>query len=65
MRSKLEGIERRVRVSGLIVLTGLLIELLVLRWSHPTAFLAFALIGMPLVGAGVLIFLYSLVSVRQ
>jgi hypothetical protein len=54
-----------VRVSGLLVLTGLLIELLVLRWSHPTAFLAFALIGMPLVGAGVLIFLYSLVSVRQ
>jgi hypothetical protein len=65
MRSRLEGIERRVRVSGLLVLTGLLIELLVLRWSHPTAFLAFALIGMPLVGAGVLIFLYSLVSVRQ
>lgn len=54
-----------MRVSGLLVLTGLLLELLALRWSHPTAFLAFALIGMPLVGVGVLIFLYSLVSVRQ
>jgi hypothetical protein len=65
MRSRLEGIEWRVRVSGLLALTGLLLELLALRWSHPAAFLAFALIGMPLVGVGVLIFLYSLVSVRR
>jgi hypothetical protein len=57
--------ERRVKISAALVLVGLLIELLALRWSHPTAFLAFAMIGIPFVGAGILVFLYSLVSIKE
>jgi hypothetical protein len=44
---------------------GLLMELVALNGSHPMAFLAFALVGVPLVGAGILVFLYSLVSVKE
>jgi hypothetical protein len=55
-------IERRVRIAAAPVACGLLVELLVLLGSHPKAFLTFALAGIPLVGAGVLAFLYSLVS---
>jgi hypothetical protein len=56
---------RRVRVSAILLFTGLLIELLALNGSHPMAFLTFALAGVPLVGAGILVFLYSLVSVKE
>jgi hypothetical protein len=57
--------ERRVKISAVLVLLGLLIELIALRWSHPTAFLAFALIGIPCVAAGIIVFLYSLVSIKE
>jgi hypothetical protein len=57
--------QRRVRMAAMLISAGLLVELLALRWSHPMAFLAFALIGIPLVGAGLLAFLYSLISVKD
>lgn len=57
--------DRRLRVAGILVLAGLLIECLALRWTHPTAFLAFAMIGVPVVLAGVLWFLFSLVSTKE
>jgi hypothetical protein len=55
-------IERRIRWSGLLVVAGLLLQMLTLPWTHPLAFLCFLLVGCPLVGAGILLFLYSLVS---
>jgi hypothetical protein len=54
-------IERYLRLSGLLVITGLIIEALSLIWSHPTAFLVFMFIGGALMGLGILIFLISLV----
>lgn len=54
--------ERRLRWAGILVLLGVLVEGVALRWSHPTAFLVLAFIGMPLVMLGVLLFLWSLVS---
>jgi hypothetical protein len=57
--------ERRLRVSAAFVSLGLIVELTALRWSHPTAFLVFAFAGIPLVGAGIVVFLYSLVSMTE
>jgi hypothetical protein len=57
--------ERRLRISGVFVLLGLLIEVLALRWIHPAAFLVFAFIGIPIGSLGIVIYLYSLVSVRS
>jgi hypothetical protein len=56
--------ERRLRVAGIFVLTGLLVEVLALRWVHPAAFLVFAFIGIPIASLGIVIYLYSLVSLR-
>ena len=58
-------IERRVRIAAILVAAGLLVEVLVLRGLRPAAFLIFVLAGIPLVAAGVLVFLYSLVSLRD
>jgi len=53
---------RRLRISGILVLLGLLTELLSLLWSHPASFLAFILIGGSFLLSGMLFFLYSLVA---
>jgi hypothetical protein len=57
--------QRRLRIAGLFVLLGLLIEVLALRWIHPAAFLVFAFIGIPIGSLGIAIYLYSLVSLRS
>lgn len=58
-------IERRLRWAGLLIALGLAIQLITFVWIHPLAFIAFAVIGCPLVAAGVLLYLYSLVSHHQ
>jgi len=55
-------LERRIRWSGLLIAVGLLLQLLTLPLTHPLAFVGFALLGCPLAAAGMLFFLYSLVS---
>jgi hypothetical protein len=55
-------IERRVRWSGLLVVAGLVLQMLTLLSIHPLAFVSFLLLGCPLVAAGMLLYLYSLVS---
>ena len=57
--------QSRVRAAAALVAIGLLIQLLALRRADPPSFLAFVLVGIPVVAAGVLLFLYSLVSVRE
>lgn len=55
-------IERRLRVSGVLLILGLSVEATSLRWSHPTAFLVFLFLGGLFWGGGILLYLYSLVS---
>jgi RsiW-degrading membrane proteinase PrsW (M82 family) len=54
---------RRLRIAGILVIVGLLVEALCLVWSKPIAFVVLVCIGGALIGLGVLSFLYSLVSV--
>jgi len=53
---------RRLKLSGLLVVLGLIVQALTLFWPHPTAFLVFLLIGGTLVVAGVLLYLFSIAS---
>lgn len=55
-------IERRIRWSGLLIVLGLVVQMTTLLFTHPLAFMAFALIGCPLVAVGILFFLYSIVT---
>jgi hypothetical protein len=55
-------IEQRLQVSGTLILTGLLVEAICLLWSRPIAFVVFVSLGGLLIGGGVLLFLYSLVT---
>jgi hypothetical protein len=58
-----EHLHRRLRISGVLIILGLLVELLSLIRIHPLAFMAFLVIGGALLLAGVVLYLFSLVSV--
>lgn len=53
---------RRLKLAGLLVGLGLLIEAATLFWSHPTAFLVFLLLGGLLVASGVLLYLFTIAA---
>ena len=55
----------RLRTAGSLIVVGLLVEVFSLAWSRPIAFLVFTGIGVPIMGLGMLVFLYSLVSVKH
>jgi uncharacterized membrane protein len=54
--------ERRLQISGVLVMAGLIIELATLHWAHPVAFLAFLFVGAAVLALGVVIYLYALIS---
>lgn len=60
-----DKMQRRVRISGVLVLLGMAIELVSLLWSHPTAFAIFLVPGGLLIALGIIIYLFSLVSVSS
>jgi hypothetical protein len=62
MTSPLTSVQKRIRIAGIFIVAGLLVELITLRWSHPTAFLFFLLFGGALMMIGILIYLFSLLS---
>jgi hypothetical protein len=55
-------LSRRLKLSGLLVCSGLVVEAVTLLWQHPTAFLVFLLLGGSLVAVGVLVYLFAIVS---
>jgi hypothetical protein len=57
--------ERRLQVSGILLILGLMVEALCLLWTRPLAFVLFLGLGGLLLGLGILVFLFSLVSGNQ
>jgi polyferredoxin len=57
--------EKRIRISAVLLILGLLIEAFSLHWAHPTAFVVFVGIGGTMIGAGILLFLYSVLASWQ
>ena len=65
MNTEAMGIQRSLRFSGILLTLALVVELISLLWGKPLAFLLFAFVGGVLFLAGILLYLYSLVSTRQ
>jgi hypothetical protein len=57
-------IELRIRRAGILIVIGLVLQVLTLLSVHPLAFMAFLLVACPLVGIGILLYLYTLVTPR-
>jgi hypothetical protein len=63
--ARANSIERRIQVAGIILIAGLLIEALCLLWARPISFVIFVAVGGLFLFAGVVVFLFSLVSPRS
>lgn len=61
---KAEPLERRLQFAGCFLMLGLFIEALSVIWNRPVAFVVFVSLGGLLFAAGMLLYLYSLVSVK-
>jgi hypothetical protein len=55
------GGQRLLQISSALVIVGLLVEIISLKWDHPLAFVLFAFVAASLIGLGILVFLVSLV----
>jgi hypothetical protein len=53
---------RKLRISGVLVILGLVVEALSLGWNNAISFMSFVVVGGLLFASGILLFLYSLVS---
>jgi hypothetical protein len=53
---------RKLRLSGILVILGLIVEALSLFWNNAFSFMSFVVISGSLFASGILLFLYSLVS---
>ena len=59
---KNDKLENRLRTCGVLIICGLLVELISLKWAHPTSFLLFVIVGGLFMAAGMLFYLVSLVA---
>ncbi len=57
--------QRRLRMSGILIMLGLLVEALSLIRIHPIAFLSFMFVGGGFLVVGILIYLLSIASPSQ
>lgn len=55
-------IHRRLRISGFLLIGGLVIEVVTLLVFHPLTFLVSLFVGAMLIAAGIIVYLVSLVS---
>jgi hypothetical protein len=53
-------IERALRISGLLLILGIAVEIISLLWEKPLAFLLFVGVGGALTFLGTVLYLYSL-----
>jgi ABC-type xylose transport system permease subunit len=57
-------LERRLQVSGVLLILGLVVEAVCLFWTRPIAFVLFLGLGGLLLFLGIVVYLYPLISVR-
>jgi hypothetical protein len=59
------ALEKRLRLAGMLLIAGLLVEGICLLWARPLAFILLVGIGGFLCAAGIIVFLFSLVSASE
>jgi uncharacterized membrane protein YczE len=55
----------RLRVAGILLIIGLIIEIFSFLWDHPLTFMAFLVIGCTFIGLGIVLFLWTLVTLGK
>jgi hypothetical protein len=64
MKYSTDRLERRLQISGVLLILGLLTEAICLFWARPLSFLALIGIGGAFLFLGVVVYLLSLVATK-
>jgi hypothetical protein len=64
MQTEVNPINAKFRLSGGLIVLGLLVQAISLLWNHPLSFIAFVTIGGLLLTAGIVLFLFTLVNIQ-
>ena len=56
------GLAGRLQLAGLLIAAGIVVELGTLFWNHPISLFLFLTLGAGLAGAGMLLYLWSVVT---
>jgi hypothetical protein len=59
-----QPLQRRLQFAGSFLILALLIEALTVLWTRPVAFVVFVGLSGVLFAAGIILYLYSMVSVK-
>ena len=62
MSARATKMEQRIRVSGILMLLGIVVEVVTLAKVNPLTFMAFTTVGLLFVAAGIVTFLLSLLE---
>jgi uncharacterized membrane protein len=62
MKAQNAYLTRRLRLAGGLIIAGLVVQLGSLFWNHPLSFIAFVLLGSLVSAAGIVTYLYAIVS---
>ena len=65
MMSSANSMEQRLQIAGVLSIIGLVIEAVCLLWARPISFVIFVALGGLFLFAGVVTFLFSLVSIPR
>ena len=57
-----DSMERRLQISGILLLLGIMVEMLCIVWTRPVAFIVFVVIGGLFLALGILVYLMALIS---
>jgi hypothetical protein len=63
MQNQTNPFNSKLRLSGGLIVFGLLVQALSLLWNHPLSFIAFVTIGGLLVAGGIVLYLFTLVNI--
>ena len=64
MQTQANPIHAKLRLSGIFIVLGLVVQALSLLWNHPLSFIAFVTIGGLLLAIGIVLYLLTLVNMQ-
>lgn len=63
MEENTNPIHSKLRLAGVLIILGLVVQALSLLWNHPLSFIAFVSLGGLLLGVGIILYLFTLVNI--
>ena len=63
MENQINPIHARLRLAGVLIMVGLVVQAVSLLWNHPLSFIAFVSIGGLLLAIGIILYLLALLNI--